>query len=345
MRRYLIALTFLLSIPALAPAPIDVAIDLDGLLFVDTNQGSREGDVITVKGKKVRIAEGAREFLASLAADPRLRLSFYSANDGERNKEGLRQIILPGGKSALDIVGGRVYARDEMVPGPSGDVKDLTRVAKGVDLSRAILIDDQTRYSAPGQEKNLLLAWHADHHSRLARTLGFLDRVLAESEKTGLSPVEVLDSLQWELKEGKWRFRPDSLGDEAVRRGLERMKKVNATYAPPKEENTESAKQTSFFTMSGEALTQLAAIHRNRRDPCFLPGISVPGRDRNRGFSPKRYRIRAGSGSPALAHPLLKQPVGEGSKHEQVFLIRDRVFLGDRDRQRPEPRSGRSSAA
>lgn len=290
MRRWICFLAFCLSIPAFAPEPVDVVVDIDGILFVDTNQGSRPNDVITVFGKKVRIAEGAREFLAALAADPRVRISFYSANFGERNKDGLKQIVLPDGKTALEIAGGRVYSKDDMVRGPQGDVKDLTRVAKGVNLSRAILIDDQIRYSAPGQERNLLLAWHADHHTRLARALGLLDKVLTESERAGTSPVDVLDALQWQV-DGKWQMRETALGEDALKDGHAKMRKANPDYSPPKAPNTESARQTTFFTMSGDALTELAAIQRNKRDPCFLSGISVPGRDQVRWFFPKRYRI------------------------------------------------------
>jgi hypothetical protein len=141
--------------------------------------------------------------------------------------------------------------------------KDLTKVP-GLDLEHAILIEDQKAHALPGQERNLLNVYdpgidivgrpesHDDQikslatvdpesareigearvsdRNRLAYARGLIDQALEKAAKEGLTPVEALSKLQWQLRDGVVYFKPMKTNVDAFRRGAVAFRQVNRQY-------------------------------------------------------------------------------------------------------------------
>lgn len=143
----------------------DIVIDLDGVLIYPLSDAELKhahvppspNRIIEFEGHFFRIADGAEEFITSLAKDPGVRLSIYSAASAARNNAVLKKIALPGGKTAFDLLNGRIFGSERLLYSrdyPIG-VKDLRRILLPSSIPNAILIDDQEGI-IPSQVENWL---------------------------------------------------------------------------------------------------------------------------------------------------------------------------------------------
>lgn len=186
----LLALSLLATLSWSSPPTIDFVIDIDSTIVSSVYEGlSYPFKTIEIAdggqtGRFYRLINGAPEFLQKLSEIPGARISFFSADNLERNKELLSKITLPNGRTAADIAFKVLSGQDAVekteasVPRrkefkflfrDQGVKKDLTTVSPDLKLENAILIDDIVSYAAIGQEKNIL--WvpgdlHASDHDK-----------------------------------------------------------------------------------------------------------------------------------------------------------------------------------
>lgn len=170
-----LALLLALSSFALGADRIDFVIDIDGIILFEGTPAALKGApahriVRTDYGYAYRIAEGAPEFLQSLATIPGAHLTFYSGGSVGRNEDVLKKFRLPNGKSAREVAFRVLSDVDRTVPDRTelerwaeafrtffhGDLKKDLRKVPGLDPSRAFFFDDRRAYVAPGQERNFV---------------------------------------------------------------------------------------------------------------------------------------------------------------------------------------------
>lgn len=142
----------------------DVVFDVDWTLASEVEPlHSDPAHTIVVEGKSFRIADGAEEIMTRLAHDGRVRISFFSGGDANRNLTLLKEIRLTdgSGRSFYDIAY-KVLSKDDMTVVSADPAlkftdrfkKDLQKISP--DLNDIVLVDDVRHFTAPGQEKNVL---------------------------------------------------------------------------------------------------------------------------------------------------------------------------------------------
>jgi len=245
------------------PPPIDVVLDLDGVILLESHQGasSRPEDFVEADGRRYRVAEGAREMVTALAADPRFRLSFFSAQSSKRNVAVLRALQGQGStRSFFDLAQGRVFSRDHL---DRDGRKSLASVLPRSDPGRRVLVDDNLESVARGEERGCLWAWTGDNHTRLARVMGALDAI-GEAGQGGTPVPDAIDALMWTGERGERRVRVEMASDGALLdRGLRQMRLARADYAPPKQPNEERAQGDLLAGMPVASKIRLAELRRN----------------------------------------------------------------------------------
>ena len=230
-------------------------------LYPDTkiSELKAAGRVLELNGHTYILNKGAEELVEYLSNIPGAKITFFSTGPKDRNIIFLNHFKTNKGKKFIDIAEGRVLSYDqalrvdengkahwaelfereqlnspieknvvsELKPFAGPVKKDLTQI-EGLNLERAILIDDRTANAARGQEKNLLkvdllltrqepervlrfLDGHEQprvyrnkineiYHSwsnRLMLTAGLIDEVLKNAKNKKISIAEALFRLQW----------------------------------------------------------------------------------------------------------------------------------------------------
>lgn len=192
-RLFLVVIAFVgqATVCPASPKTINLLHDLDGLLMDYLPPENKLAGFYPMQpdfqfeGRDFRFRKGAGEYLLSLANIPNVQIGVFSAGSAERNYLALKSLILPNGKSALNLTTGRVFSRDQVVatsnytakqlydswgewpqvvpsaqsriPGFGGSneaKKVLTRVLPDAWLSKTLLIDDTPKIVAGGEEKN-----------------------------------------------------------------------------------------------------------------------------------------------------------------------------------------------
>ena len=158
----ILALGLIGPMPAHAAEPIHLVFDIDWTLVYPLPERPAKPDAHTVEalGKWYRFADDSAAIIAEAAANPNLRVSFFSGGEKERNLELLQKLKLPDGRSALDVAT-KVLSSDDLTPASSDPnagfadrwKKDLTKIEP--DLDRVVLVDDMADFSVPGQERNM----------------------------------------------------------------------------------------------------------------------------------------------------------------------------------------------
>lgn len=161
-------LSLILLLGPLAPGavraaePIHLVFDIDWTLVYPLPEKPAQPDAHTIEvlGKWYRFTDDSAAVIAEAAANPALRVSFFSGGERERNLQLLQKLKLPDGRSALDVAT-KVLSTEDLTPGskePGAKFaqrwkKDLTKVEP--DLNRVVLIDDIADFALPGQERNM----------------------------------------------------------------------------------------------------------------------------------------------------------------------------------------------
>lgn len=176
---FLLALFFVRA--ANAEARTNFVVDIDSTLLYVRNfteaEAKADGGKFIKDGDGVyrRLVDGAGEFLAALSRMPGARVSIWSTRRADTIESVLKQIDIPGGGNALDLVkrtDGGVYNRDDTADTSAKGQKKfqslnrwffgvrkkaLSKILKpGDTLERTFLIDDDRSNVARGEEKNFL---------------------------------------------------------------------------------------------------------------------------------------------------------------------------------------------
>lgn len=235
---------------------IDFVVDIDGVLaFVEGRELDppvqdvllRMGVLVVANGKVYRLAHGAGTFLQALTHISGSRVSFYSAHGRTgRTAEILGKIILPNGKSAWEIAHNILFrpSVDDMAHvadpeafrpsqplfrtvrgGEKEQKKDLRKVARDIDLDRAILIDDLPTNVVRGQEKNFLWCQFRNGPLELTRIRGLIDRAIHDARDRGIPIADALWELQWKETQPDVVFDRVRAHEEVMERGLKKMRK------------------------------------------------------------------------------------------------------------------------
>ncbi|KAI5061828.1 hypothetical protein GOP47_0022367 [Adiantum capillus-veneris] len=217
---------------------IDVLVDIDDTLVY-------AGDGILYAPELLcsyHFAHGALEFLIALDRIPGVRIGFYSCGAKARN-ETLIQLISASIKSSGHTLthGFVVFSVSDRMYGK----KRLADLRDGIDLSRAILVDDAGVNIEAGEEANLLKVYanksfsctctHAQevYQARLAnnlvRALGIILKSIKLSKLSvnSMSVVQALQSLQWD---GDKYLHDPSNEEEIYKLGLQAMQEVQPDF-------------------------------------------------------------------------------------------------------------------
>jgi len=201
-------------------------VDLDGvLLFIPAPYAPLKKTLIAAE-EKYRIAEWGPEFLQYLSEIPNAQVSFFSFGSLERNIEAIQKIVLPNGKTAIDIATDldtgfiRLVGREQVdeYEFEMGNVsKDLSYLPFEISLKKAILIDDNYNSAPTSQKSNLLYVYNStmgeypnlinnryvyeEEHAlnirgELFRVTGIIQKVL-EAGKVDGNYVKALAQLLW----------------------------------------------------------------------------------------------------------------------------------------------------
>lgn len=143
-------------IPA-SEAPIQIVFDLD---YTIVQPGRDISDLKTVKVDEeiYRISDWAVEMIEKLEAK-NVEIYFFSGGSEERNITLLKKIKSPQGRSLNDLASGVFSYSDLREVSSTGSFterlkKDLQVI--GLNLDRAILIDDNLQFAYQGQDRNML---------------------------------------------------------------------------------------------------------------------------------------------------------------------------------------------
>ncbi|RZA07795.1 MAG: hypothetical protein EOP11_06725 [Proteobacteria bacterium] len=164
LRAFFIAVLLLFSTePVRAAAPLHLVFDIDWTLVYPLPSKPPFPDALTVEveGKWYRFADDAAEVVAEAASSPDYRLSFFSGGTMSRNRELLKRLMLPDGRSALDA-SVQVLGFDDLSPGDTRPgarfserwKKDLTKIEP--NLNNVVLFEDIPHFHTTEQKANLL---------------------------------------------------------------------------------------------------------------------------------------------------------------------------------------------
>lgn len=156
---------------ALAEAPIDIVFDLDWTLIYTSRPEDRSFEpenIVGYEGTIYRFSDHAVDVLLKLHQTPPFRVSIFSGGFTGRNKVVLDALYRrinaragPGHDFRPFVVADndRLSEVKDAPPGAKFSErfkKDMTTVIDGINLERALLVDDLVKFAASGQEPNLL---------------------------------------------------------------------------------------------------------------------------------------------------------------------------------------------
>jgi hypothetical protein len=256
----------------------------------------RQNRILDLNGHTYVLNQGAGEFIDYLASIPEAKITFFSTGPKDRNKLFLEHFKTSKGKTFMDIAEGRFLSYDAAVrisdTGEAfsshdfengkfkqplqknyastidkfiGPVKKDLELIEGLDLKRAILIDDRLVNATGGQEKNLLnvdLAFtrvpptealdYFDNlsqnrlfeekglgtklyswNNRLMLTAGIIDETLSFAKKNKTTIRDSLWQKQWVSSEGALEFKLASTKPERYfLKGQQRFQEMNKNFRP-----------------------------------------------------------------------------------------------------------------
>lgn len=173
MWKILGSLSFLLftAVAFAGPAkPIDIVFDLDWTLVYTANPESVQADhrdIIEFESVSYRLSDYTVEVLAYLVQDPRFRVSIFSGGSKKRNEK-ILEVIEQKIRQRSGIIGGgslfyKVLSLQDLRTRLQPDGQRFAQkfgkplqAIEGVDLERAVLIDDVRAFAEKGQGENLL---------------------------------------------------------------------------------------------------------------------------------------------------------------------------------------------
>eukprot|EP00250_Pteridium_aquilinum_P028944 c3815_g1_i1 orf=209-1042(+) len=195
-----------------AEALVDVLVDIDATLVYPAGGGPLKLEAASLDAT-YSLAHGALEFLAALDALGTIRLGLYSCGSKARNRRLAKALVREIHRQGYTF---RQKLEAFSVPDGMHGKKMLKGLRRGLDLDRAILVDDNGHNVQPGEESNLLKIYKIDCHSRdlmdahklyrarlcnnLVRALGMIVKSIDVSKASGGSTtvVQALHSLQWD---------------------------------------------------------------------------------------------------------------------------------------------------
>lgn len=249
-----------------AKAKIDFVLDIDGVL-IDDWSGGKPGIhdiVVTAVGLNYRLADGVGAFLQSLSDIPNARISIFSSNLEDRNLEVLKKIFLPDGRSAFQLVEGRIFSRANLYKDPESHrlVKDLNLVSPDIDLNNAILIDDQEGYASNSQKRNLLRVRNSQlstfYRINSNGEIASIVKMFLESG-SGWSAKEYANSFVTDRNKLAWaRGLIDIAGETAVREGISIVEALHQIQYPNGEDfNFRLSEDLSIYRKGVQALKKV----------------------------------------------------------------------------------------
>jgi hypothetical protein len=100
-----------------------------------------------------RILDGAPEFLQALSENPKIRISIFSLGPRNRNHALLKELRLPNGKKAEEVIY-RVLSQEDATAVKGAELKDLRKI--NPDLRRVLIVEDTKDSVLSGQRDHVL---------------------------------------------------------------------------------------------------------------------------------------------------------------------------------------------
>jgi hypothetical protein len=250
--------------------------------------------VLQLNGHTYVLNEGAGEFIDYLSKIKDAKITFFSTGPADRNKVFLETFRTSEGKRFIDIAEGRFFSYGDAIrvtdtgtaftsanfekglldnPLPKnyastikefeGPVKKDITIIKGLDLERAILIDDRLPNATRGQERNLLNVdltltrqepervlrfieglpesrantktpigkHYYSWSNRLMLTAGIIEQTIENAKNNNMSVRDALWKIQW--SEGPKGLSPNLMPNKPANlymRGEQAFSKVNESF-------------------------------------------------------------------------------------------------------------------
>jgi len=250
LHKHLILIAIFLSFPVSAQT-LDFVLDLDGVLIFKPAADAPPEKVIEADGKKYRVADWAGEFLQFLADIPNSRITFFSSLPNKRNIEALQKIVLPNGKTAVQIAIGengelRIFDTELLLNNEGHNQKDLDKLPFQFSRNRILLLDDQDGFIVRTQRRNYLrVSNNSDafgHYPEIFEVFRERDKLIAERARIELPRlaaiinsalntigpdrdrfVEAISAIQWQTTPGDGyqfpKLNHENFSDETYAKG------------------------------------------------------------------------------------------------------------------------------
>lgn len=144
---------------------LDIVFDLDWTLIgeVKSTTDIAASEILVYEQERYRLLPGARELIRSLLAEGRVRISFFSGGQRERNEAVLKQVMVDG-QSLYDLAY-KVLSRGDLTDlsaEVASDARFSERYKKDLrlvnpDLTKVIMIDDNDLFAVDeSQRRNFI---------------------------------------------------------------------------------------------------------------------------------------------------------------------------------------------
>jgi hypothetical protein len=253
---------------AVPPNEKDLVFGIEGTLIQEVPKASIEkynkDSLITVGSHYYRVADHAVQAIRRLAAEPGVSVSFFSEFSLDETNKILSDISKqkPGGD--LGSIAKKVLSREDLVPHqddgkpedsyvPKVGQKDLLKICP--DLSKVILIDDNTKATIPTQEGNLFYPIHPSYEFES------FSAASAELEKIHKADPKVYEAKKkfFPATEDEWKQHQNRM--DAIYSVLEKsIEEVNTDSKKNFTQTVQSESKTPFDQLIKDGQTKLNSV-------------------------------------------------------------------------------------
>lgn len=240
--------------------PVQIVFDID-YTIVQPARHKTDPNVIEIQGEYYQVKDWASKIIQNLNR-PGVEIYFFSGGKRERNIQLLNAIKIENGKSLADIAKNIFSYSDLKEVKDEGRFserlkKDLKKI--GLNIKRAVLIDDNAQFAVKGQDRNMLWLGNTYHFYRT-----FPESFEDHGQEKILQQFIPEDYASWFLSRNKLKFIYELL-DDAIKADLENehdflsfIEKYKSHYIPYDERMT-----AHFDRIYSNQITETSSNCRN----------------------------------------------------------------------------------